>query len=660
MPLLAPQHKLVLRQLLSRGGTALPSELSIDIDLATEDVLNALDHLHRTDLAAPMPHTPGLGEGRWSLTSHGHQVGPSLAKSESIITPSEDSVDPAEGWGFPWRPVKKDPPVYARNLPRPRTQRRNAVRQPRFALHVPNRPPETRRWGLLALASLVTVAGIALLLMTIRQVDIEIGGIEDGVALQPSSIEGTQISFTVSGANARSAELLLDDFPVSGVQRYGNRIVWVVPPLTEGPHSLELVVQRRLYGQTSSLLGFTVDGTPPLIDLPKVLEPVPMNEPVTIAGTSEPGATLIVGGVPIETRDGSFVLELDEPPAGPVSVLAIDRAGNTSTFYMIIPVAYPRTQGVHVSAAAWAHEGLKNSVLDLIRAGKITAIEISLKDESGVVGYHSNVPLAREIEASSDLFNLRSAIEELHALDVRVIGRIVAFRDPILAKHAWAQGNEDWVIQTSDGRPLSKYGGFTNFHNINVQNYNLDIAREAAEAGIDDILWDYMRRPEGRLTSMLIPGVGLDDPSPIIVDFLRKSQILLREHGVFQGVSVFGISATRGEFIAQDVAGMAHYVDYVAPMVYPSHWSRGEYGVAHPEAQPYDITRASLADFQRVLDGTNTALVPWLQDFSMRVPYGPAEVKAQIDAAASLGIHNWLIWDPTVTYTAEGIVAAPS
>ena len=660
MPLLAPQHKLVLRHLLSRGGTALPSELSIDLDLATEDVLNALDHLHRTDLAAPMPHTPGLGEGRWSLTSHGYQVGPSLAKSESIITPSEDSVDPAEGWGFPWRPVKKDPPVYARNLPRPRTQRRNAVRQPRFALHVPNRPPERRRWGLLALASLVTVAGIALLLMTIRQVDIEIGGIEDGVALQPSSIEGTQISFTVSGANARSAELLLDDFPVSGVQRYGNRIVWVAPPLTEGPHSLELVVQRRLYGQTSSLLNFTVDGTPPLIDLPKVMEPVPMNEPVTIAGTSEPGATLVVGGVPIETRDGSFVLELDEPPAGPVSVLAIDRAGNTSTFNMIIPVAYPRTQGVHVSAAAWAHEGLKNSVLDLIRAGKITAIEISLKNESGVVGYHSNVPLAREIEASSDLFNLRSAIEELHALDVRVIGRIVAFRDPILAKHAWAQGNEDWVIQTSDGRPLSKYGGFTNFHNINVQNYNLDIAREAAEAGIDDILWDYMRRPEGRLNSMLIPGVGLDDPSPIIVDFLRKSQTLLREHGVFQGVSVFGISATRGEFIAQDVAGMAHYVDYVAPMVYPSHWSRGEYGVAHPEAQPYDITRASLADFQRVLDGTNTALVPWLQDFSMRVPYGPAELKAQIDAAASLGIHDWLIWDPTVTYTAEGIVAAPS
>ena len=158
------------------------------------------------------------------------------------------------------------------------------------------------------------------MLITIRQVDIEVGGIEDGVALQPSSIQGTQIAFSVNGANARSAQLLLDEFPVSGVQRYGNQIVWVVPPLTEGEHSLKLVVQRRLYGQVSRAIDFTVDDTPPMISLPKVLDPVPMNEPVTIAGSSEPGATLVVGGVPIETQDGSFVLELDEPPACTVSV----------------------------------------------------------------------------------------------------------------------------------------------------------------------------------------------------------------------------------------------------------------------------------------------------------------------------------------------------
>ena len=83
---------------------------------------------------------------------------------------------------------------------------------------------------------------------------------------------------------------------------------------------------------------------------------------------------------------------------------------------MIIPIAYPRTQGVHVSAAAWAHTGLKNSVLELIRAGKVTAVEISLKNESGVVGYNSDIPLAIDSGAADNLFNLREAIEELHAL----------------------------------------------------------------------------------------------------------------------------------------------------------------------------------------------------------------------------------------------------
>ena len=57
-----------------------------------------------------------------------------------------------------------------------------------------------------------------------------------------------------------------------------------------------------------------------------------------------------------------------------------------------------------------------------------------------------------------------------------------------------------------------------------------------------------------------------------------------------------------------------------------------------------------------MLEGTNTSLVPWLQDFTMRVDYGPEQIKAQIDAAADLDIYDWLLWDPEVTYTADGII----
>jgi hypothetical protein len=100
---------------------------------------------------------------------------------------------------------------------------------------------------------------------------------------------------------------------------------------------------------------------------------------------------------------------------------------------------------------------------------------------------------------------------------------------------------------------------------------------------------------------------------------------------------------------------MAAELDYVAPMVYPSHWARGEYGVADPNADPRAIVQRSLVDFQRAVAGTGARVVPWLQDFSLGVPYGPAQVRAEIDAARSDDIDEFLLWDPEVTYTAAAL-----
>ncbi len=657
MPLLASPHKQALRQLLSQGGSASPAEIQIATGMSREQAMAALESLERTGLATVATGTPGLGTGRWQLTAHAHDVGWSLVADEPTVeTEAPRPVEPAEGWGFPWKAAKTEEPIYATELPRRARRELTRARETALALRVQQTHKPKRRVWILALAIFLTVLGAGALLIAIRQVDISATGIGNGVHLQPNAIEGQQITFTIDGGDLSSAELLLDGFPVSGVQRYGDQVAWVVPPLTEGPHEVTVTVTRPLFGEETERIRFVVDGTAPDLGIPRVLDPVPLGEPVRISGTAENGVTVVIGGVPIEVADNAFTVELSEPPAGPIPVLAIDEAGNTTSFDMVIPIAYPATTGVHMSAASWKNERYRNQIFDLIDQGKITAVELSLKDESGFIGHNSAVPLARESGAVIGWFELEDAVDELHARGVRVIGRLVAFRDPVLAQYAWDTGDTDWVIQNLNGQPLSKYGGFTNFASAEVRAYNLAIAVEAAQAGIDDILWDYIRRPEGTLSNMTIPGLGNDDPAPIIVDFLAEAQIALREYDVFQGVSVFGISATRGEYIAQDVVGMANHVDYVAPMLYPSHWGPGEYGIEHPEAQPYDIIRQSLADFQRVLEGTNTSLVPWLQDFTMRVDYGPEQVKAQIDAAADIGVYDWLIWDPEVTYTAEGII----
>ena len=661
MPLLASPHKQALRELLSRDGIRTVPEIEHATGLTREQTLEVLGSLQRSGLVRTAPGTPGLGGARWVLTTHGREVGPTLAVEEaSPGTKTTPTVDPAEGWGFPWRPSKPEEPMYATDLPRKAVKEQARTRRPPLA-HVGlddfNEDRKRPRFGLLFIASALTIIGAAAMVLSSRSVSIEVSGIQDGVSLHPDVLVGEQIRFGINGGNPDDAELLLDGFPVSGWQRFGDSLVWVVPPLTEGDHTVEVSIPRRLFGTATQAVSFEIDATPPDLGMPPVYEPVDMGAPILISGTAEDGVIVVIDGEAVEVTDGKFVVELPEAPAAPVAVLAIDRAGNTTAFDLKIPVLYPATRGVHVSAAAWGHDGLRTEIIRLINEGKISAVELDLKDEAGFIGYNSAIPLANEIGAVTPRFNLKEAIDELHAMDVRVIGRLVAFRDPALAVYAWDQGNTDWVIQTLGGTPLSKYGGFTNFANPEVQAYNLAIAAEAAEAGIDDILWDYMRRPEGDLGQMLIPGLGDGDPSAAIVKFLEDAHSFLRTERVFQGVSVFGIAARRGEYIAQDVSGMAPHVDYVAPMLYPSHWAKGEYGVAHPEAQPYDIIYASLRDFQEVLEGTNVALVPWLQDFTMHVDYGPEEVQAQIAAAAELGIDDFLLWDPTVTYTGEGLTS---
>jgi hypothetical protein len=237
-----------------------------------------------------------------------------------------------------------------------------------------------------------------------------------------------------------------------------------------------------------------------------------------------------------------------------------------------------------------------------------------------------------------------------------VIGRIVAFRDPILANAAWNQGYTDAVLQDPvTGEMLDAYGGFTNYVNQTVRDYNLAIAIEAAEAGFDDILWDYLRRPEGEPASMFVPGLGEGKSADYIVSFLAEAQTRLRPLGVRQGASVFGIAATRPGTIAQDVTAMAQHLDYVAPMLYPSHWNGGEYGIDDPNADPYGIVKASLADFQSRTVGLPVAVVPWLQDFDDGLDYGPFELAAQVNAAKELGVDGFLLWNPSSLYTVDGM-----
>ena len=259
-----------------------------------------------------------------------------------------------------------------------------------------------------------------------------------------------------------------------------------------------------------------------------------------------------------------------------------------------------------------------------------------------------------QIGAVRHVYDLDDVVKKMHARGIRVIGRLVCFRDAVLASASWKRGKRNRVVQTPDGGEYSGYGGFTNFADPAVRKYNIDIAVAAARAGVDDVLYDYVRRPDGPRDSMVFPGLR-GTPEHAIVEFIHETRLALEPYGTYLGLSVFGVAATRPTEVAQDIPAMARESDYVAPMVYPSHWGPGEYNVANPNSEPYEIVLRSLRDFRRQTRGTGARVVPWLQDFTLGVTYGPAEVRSQIQAARRDGIDEFILWDPTVTYTSEAL-----
>ena len=488
------------------------------------------------------------------------------------------------------------------------------------------------------------------------RVDVVVDGLVQDVVLTSGTLAERAVVFTVKPSKEIGRSTLeLDGVKVSEKAFSIDQasVVWQPGVVAEGRHEVVLSVPRPGMGNSRFHRNFTVDDTPPAIGVPPLLEATGVCEAMTVRGKVEPTSTLTLDGAPLAHADGAFSLRYDRPPAAPLHLAATDVAGNRSVLEVIAPIRYPGGQGVHVTAAAWGYEPLRRGILAMIDAGLISAVQLDLKDEGGVVGFDSRHPLANQIGAVIPEYKLRETVADLKRRGVRVIGRVVAFRDAPLAKWAWNNGRRDWVVQTPGGKMLETYGGFTNPAHSEVHRYNLEIALEAADAGVDDIMWDYVRRPEGDPATMVIPGIPaiVDSSSTGVVNFLALTHAALRERCVYQGAAVFGIAADRPDAVGQDIPRMARHVEYLAPMLYPSHWVPGEYGVTNPNKQPYDIIKATLADFQAKTAGTGVALVPWLQDFSLGHPYGPAEVRAQMDGAASIGVKDWLLWNAGASYT---------
>ena len=310
-----------------------------------------------------------------------------------------------------------------------------------------------------------------------------------------------------------------------------------------------------------------------------------------------------------------------------------------------------------------------DKAIDLCNNSELNTIVIDLKNEYGLP-YMSKVATAKEIGYVWDAYDIDAVVEKCHKNNIRVIGRIVSFNDQVAAQHF-----PDRAIQDADGNVVqfSNEGNkpFLSPYCVENWDYLIDIGIEAAEHGIDEIQFDYVRFPAGATKNKVKPYYGEEGQFPskseAVNRFLQEARIRIQDtYGIPVSADIFGIVLTSegdAKIIGQnfETLGMTG-IDSCCPMVYPSHYALGTMLGGHifdyPDKQPYLIVYSVLHECQSIYKQPGfTAVRPYLQAFTASyigkgnyIEYGYREINSQIKAIHDLGITEFILWDPACKY----------
>ncbi len=326
-----------------------------------------------------------------------------------------------------------------------------------------------------------------------------------------------------------------------------------------------------------------------------------------------------------------------------------------------------KVQGIYVTAPT-AGTDYMNDLIELVETTEINAMVIDIKDDHGKISYRMESATANEIGATTNtISDMETLVQLLRGKGIYLIARIVAFKDPYLAEQ-----RQDLAVKNKDGSLFRDNNGegWVNPYYKDVWDYLVEIATESASMGFDEIQFDYIRFSTGIGISNADFGEVAKDKSKeeIITEFTKYAYEKISPLGVFVSADVYGTiisSSVDAGLVGQNYVEMAKYLDYICPMIYPSHFTEGNYGIKHPDLEPYNIIRKVLTASQEKLNmiepGEHRAIVrPWLQDFTATwienyQNYGAEELREQIEGVYSVGYDEWLLWNASCRYSEEGL-----
>src|SRR3989344_500210 len=344
-------------------------------------------------------------------------------------------------------------------------------------------------------------------------------------------------------------------------------------------------------------------------------------------------------------------------------------------------------RGIYMSQCVVGTESFRNSLIKFIEDTELNAVVIDIKDFSGGIAFPTDDPtLAPFVSKDCGARDMKKFVESLHARDIYVIGRITVFQDPMYAK-----AHPELAVQKVGGGVWKNYGGLA-FIDVGAKpfwDYIVQLSKVSYEEfGFDELNYDYIRYPSDgpmkQVVYALDAGMSKEEE---LEEFYRYLHSKVKPMGIVMSADLFGYVTVHTDDlgIGQVLERALPYFDYVAPMVYPSHYNSGFVGLKDVNSDPYKIVYASMAQSVARVIATSTVnpsfdsiaiastspqryekksypasvMRPWLQSFDYPVAYTPAMVAAQIKANEDAGLDSYMFWDAANKYRSLRQVLAP-
>ncbi len=265
------------------------------------------------------------------------------------------------------------------------------------------------------------------------------------------------------------------------------------------------------------------------------------------------------------------------------------------------------------------------------------------------------MPLVKEFGLKDDrLGDIKALIDTLHAHDIYVIARQTVFQDPILAVK-----KPEWAIESKAGGIWRDRKGLSwvDPTKQEVWKYNVDIAKEAIDLGFDEINFDYVRFPTDGNMSMVVYTNGSSTKPMVMHEFYRYLNTELGDEPAYISLDFFGFVMERhdGMMIGQRLEDAVNEVDYICPMMYPSHYPPGHLGLENPAASPGVVFENGMKKGAPYFVDTKAAVRPWIQAFNLGAVYDAAKIRTQIDTVEAHTSAGWLMWNAANRYTDAGL-----